>query len=388
MSEDRATADRATGRPPAEGHAGVALFGATGYTGREAARLLHAHPFFRLAAVFGGRERDGAPLSSIHPSLRGVVDLPCRGLAGLPPGGSGTNGGEPAGGGRPDPGIERAAEELRDQGVALAILATPEETSIRLAGPLLDAGVRVVDLSGAFRLRPPALYPEWYGFEHGAPHLLERAAYGLSEWSRTEVRAASLVANPGCYPTAALLALLPLRRAGLLDTASPVVIHAVSGASGAGRRLREDLLFCEVEGSIRPYGQPRHRHLAEIGAGAGLLPGTEVLFVPHLAPIDRGLLCTISAPLRNGTTAAGVAAAFDDAYATKPFVRLLGEGSLPSTSDVRGTNSCAIGWTCDAPHRRVTLFAAIDNLVKGAAGQAVQNLNLMTGRAEGEGLPR
>ena len=344
-----------------DGPSGVALFGATGYTGREAARLLHAHPFFRLAAVFGGRERDGAPLSSIHPSLRGVVDLPCRGID--------TNGHEAAGGGRSSPGIERAAAELRDQGVALALLATPEETSIRLAGPLLDAGFRVVDLSGAFRLRPPALYPEWYGFEHGAPDLLERAAYGLSEWSRAEVAAAALVANPGCYPTAALLALLPLRRAGLFDTTSPVVIHAVSGASGAGRRLREDLLFCEVEGSIRPYGQPRHRHLAEIAAATGLL-------------------CTISARLRDGATAADVAAAFAGAYSASPFVRLLGDGMLPSTRDVRGTNSCAIGWTCDVPHRRATLFAAIDNLVKGAAGQAVQNLNLMTGRSEDEGLPR
>ena len=363
-----------------DGPSGVALFGATGYTGREAARLLHAHPFFRLAAVFGGRERDGAPLSSIHPSLRGVVDLPCRGID--------TNGHEAAGGGPSSPGIARAAAELRDQGVTHALLATPEETSIRLAGPLLDAGFRVVDLSGAFRLRPPALYPEWYGFEHGAPDLLERAAYGLSEWSRAEVAAAALVANPGCYPTAALLALLPLRRAGLFDTTSPVVIHAVSGASGAGRRLREDLLFCEVEGSIRPYGQPRHRHLAEIAAATGLAPEAEVLFVPHLAPIDRGLLCTISARLRDGATAADVAAAFAGAYSASPFVRLLGDGMLPSTRDVRGTNSCAIGWTCDAAHRRVTLFAAIDNLVKGAAGQAVQNLNLMTGRAEDEGLPR
>jgi N-acetyl-gamma-glutamyl-phosphate reductase len=358
----------------------VALFGATGYSGREAARLLHAHPFFRLAAAFGGPERDGAPLSSIHPSLRGVVDLPCRGID--------TNGHEAAGGGPSNAGIERVAADLRDRGVAHALLATPEGASIRLAGPLLDAGFRVVDLSGAFRLRPPALYPEWYGFEHGAPELLERAAYGLSEWSREEVGAASLVANPGCYPTAALLALLPLRRAGLIDTTSPVVINAVSGASGAGRRLREDLLFCEVEGSIRPYGQPRHRHLAEIAAGAGLAPEAEVLFVPHLAPVDRGLLCTITVRLRDGGTAADVAASFEGAYAASPFVRLLGEGTLPSTGDVRGTNSCAVGWSSDAPHRRATLFAAIDNLVKGAAGQAVQNLNLMAGRSEDEGLPR
>ena len=358
----------------------VALFGATGYAGREAARLLESHPYFHLAAVFGGPERDGAPLSSIHPSLRGVVDLPCRGLD--------TDGRDATPAGAPGRAVRRVAAELRDQGVALALLATPEETSMRLAGPLLDAGLRVVDLSGAFRLRPKGLYPEWYGFEHEAPELLERAAYGLSEWSRAAIGQASLVANPGCYPTAALLALLPLRRAGLLDTGSPVLIHAVSGASGAGRRLREDLLFCEVEGSIRPYGQPRHRHLAEIGLGAGLSPGAEVLFLPHLAPIDRGLLCTISARLREGAGSAEIAVAYAGAYAAAPFVRLLGEGILPSTSEVRGSNSCAIGWTCDAPNRRATIFAAIDNLVKGAAGQAVQNLNLMAGRDESEGLPR
>ncbi|HEV8700409.1 MAG TPA: N-acetyl-gamma-glutamyl-phosphate reductase [Candidatus Polarisedimenticolia bacterium] len=380
MSDGRIVVDRKAGGRAGDGRAGVAIFGATGYAGREAARLLEAHPYFQLAAVFGGPDRDGAPLGSIHPSLRGVVDLPCRGLD--------TDGQGAAAAGPGDRGIGRVVAELGRQGAALALLATPEETSIRLAGPLLDAGIRVVDLSGAFRLRPKGLYPEWYGFEHEAPELLASATYGLSEWSRAAIGPASLVANPGCYPTAALLALLPLRRAGLLDTGSPVMIHAVSGASGAGRRLREDLLFCEVEGSIRPYGQPRHRHLAEIAQGAGLAPGEEVLFLPHLAPIDRGLLCTISARLRDGAAAPDVASAYENAYAGEPFVRLLGEGCLPSTSDVRGTNSCAIGWTCDAAHRRATLFAAIDNLVKGAAGQAVQNLNLMAGRSEAEGLPR
>jgi len=359
----------------ADDRAGVALFGATGYSGREAARLLQGHPSFRLAAAFGGREREGVPLSGIHPSLRGLVDFVCRGID--------TNGAAGT-----DERIDTAIARLRDDGISLALLATPEEASIRLARPLLRAGFRVVDLSGSFRLRPATLYPEWYGFEHGAADLLESAAYGLSEWEHDAVRAAALVANPGCYPTCALLALLPLRRADLLDTEGPVVINAVSGASGAGRRLREDLLFCEVEGSIRPYGLPRHRHLPEIAAGAGLLPGAEILFVPHLAPIDRGLLCTISARLRPGVTWAGVAGAFADAYTSAPFVRLLGEGTLPSTSDVRGTNACAIGWTCDATHRRVTLCSAIDNLVKGGAGQALQNLNLMAGRPEDEGLPR
>lgn len=349
--------------------AGVALFGATGYAGREAARLLCAHPFFRLAAAFGGRGRDGAPLAAIHPSLRGSVDIICEGID-------------------ENDGLEGAVASLPGRGIGHALLATPEALSLRLAPLLLRAGLRVVDLSGAFRLRQAAAYPDWYGFEHAAPDLLERAAYGLSEWTRPAVGAADLVANPGCYPSAALLAILPLRRADLIDTSSPVVIHAVSGASGAGRRVREDLLFCEVEGSIRPYGLPRHRHLAEIAGHADLVPGEEVLFVPHLAPIERGLLCSISLRLRPGAGPTSVGEAFARAYAAAPFVRLLGEGTLPSTAEVRDTNACAIGWTCDPGSPHAGVFAAIDNLVKGASGQAVQNLNLMAGRPEEEGLPR
>jgi N-acetyl-gamma-glutamyl-phosphate reductase len=348
---------------------GVALFGATGYAGREAARLLHGHPGLRLAAAFAGRDRDGAPLGAIHPSLRGLVDLPVTGVD--------ANGG-----------LEAAAAALRRDGVRFALLATPEETSLLLAPRLLSAGVRVVDLSGAFRLDHAAAYPAWYGFEHGAPDLLARAAYGLCEWAGDALSAADLVANPGCYPTAALLALLPLRRADLIDLSAPVVIHAASGVSGAGRRAREDLLFCEVDGSIRPYGLPRHRHLAEIASRAALVPGEEVLFYPHLVPIERGLLCSISLRLRPSAAPSDVAAAFGGAYATAPFVRLLGEGSLPATADVRGTNACALGWICEARGRQAAVFAAIDNLVKGAAGQALQNLNLLAGRPETEGLLR
>ena len=348
---------------------GVALFGATGYAGREAARLLHVHPAFRLAAAFGRRERDGATLTAVHPSLRGLVDLPVRGVD--------VNGG-----------LEAAIASLLERGTGFALLATPEETSLRLAPRLVAAGMRVVDLSGAFRLRHPSAYPEWYGFDHDAPELLGRAAYGLSEWAGPGLPGSVLVANPGCYPTAALLALLPLRRADLIDLSVPVVIHAASGASGAGRRMRQDLLFCEVEGSIRPYGLPRHRHLAEIAGETGLVPGDEVHFIPHLVPIERGLLCSISLRLRPGAGPDAVAEAFSRAYAAAPFVRLLGEGALPATADVRGTNACAIGWVCGAGGRQAALFSAIDNLVKGAAGQAVQNLNLLAGRPEAEGLPR
>jgi N-acetyl-gamma-glutamyl-phosphate reductase len=348
---------------------GVALFGATGYTGREAARLLSGHPAFRLEAVFGGPDRDGVPLASIHPSLRGSIDLRCIGLD--------ANGG-----------LDAAVAALQERGVGAVLLATPEATSLRVVPRLLDRGLRVVDLSGAFRLRRAADYPDWYGFEHTAPGLIERAAYGLSEWCGDAITGASLVANPGCYPTAALLALLPLRRADLIDRSAPVVIHAVSGASGAGRSLREDLLFCEVEGSLRPYGLPRHRHLAEIAARADLKPFEEVVFQPHLAPIDRGLLCSLALRLRQGAGPAAVADAFTRVYGGSCFVRLLGDGALPSTAEVRGTNTCAIGWSCDAASRQVGVFAALDNLVKGAAGQAVQNLNLMTGRPATEGLPR
>ncbi|MEE9291629.1 MAG: N-acetyl-gamma-glutamyl-phosphate reductase [Acidobacteriota bacterium] len=347
----------------------IALFGATGYSGREAARLLAGHPSFRLAAAFGGRDREGTPLASIHPALRGTVDLVCSGI------------GE-------DDTIDTAIASLRARGVRYAVLATPEDLSLRLVPRLLEAGFRVVDLSGAFRLRDAGDYPDWYGFEHDAPGLLREAQYGLSEWTNGKIRDARLVANPGCYPTAALLALMPLRRADLIDPASVVVVHATSGASGAGRRPREDLLFCEIEGSLRPYGMPRHRHLAEIAGLLDLSPGDGMVFMPHLAPINRGLLCSISLRLREGTGASDLAHAFTDAYREAPFIRLLGEGGLPSTAEVRGTNACAIGWICDGDSRQAALFSAIDNLVKGAAGQAVQNLNLMTGRPAGEGLPR
>ncbi len=355
--------------PQSDESNGVALFGATGYAGREAARLLSAHPAFRLTAALGGRERDGVPLSAIHPSLRGSVDLPCTGLD-------------------TDVGLDAAIAALRQRGAGAALLATPEEMSILLAPRLLDAGFRVVDLSGAFRLTHPADYAAWYGLAHGAPALLARARYGLPEWAGESLSGADLVANPGCYPTAALLALLPLRRADLIDPSEAVVIHAISGASGAGRRVRADLMFCEVEGSVRPYGLPRHRHLAEIAARCGLAPGEEVLFFPHLAPIDRGLLCSISLRLRDGAGPSAVGGVYASAYGAAPFVRLLGEGASPSTAEVRGTNACAIGWSCAAGSRRVAVFAAIDNLIKGAAGQAVQNLNLMHGRPQEEGLAR
>ncbi len=348
----------------------VALFGATGYTGRESARLLLTHPALRLAAAFGGRDREGAPLAAIHASLRGLPEVVCAGL------------------GEDDSALAGAADLLRDRGVTCALLATPEATSMRLAPRLLEAGVRVVDLSGAFRLRSASDYPAWFGLEHTAPALLSRAVYGLTEWNRAAIAAADLVANPGCFPTATLLGLLPLRRADLIDPSAGVVVNAVSGASGAGRRLRDDLLFCEVEGGIRPYGVPRHRHLAEIAATAGLQPGMEIVFTPHLAPFDRGLLASIALKLRDSVGASAVATALGDAYADAPSIRLLGEGGLPSTADVRGTNLCVIGWSVDAAARRATVFAAIDNLMKGAAGSAVQNLNLMLGRPETEGLPR
>jgi len=348
---------------------GVALFGATGYAGREAARLIAGHPAFRLATVFGGAGRHGVPLATIHPSLRGVVDGLCEAVP--------ENG-------RLDP----FSADLAARGIRFALLATPEETSMRLAPALLDAGLRVVDLSGAFRLAGPDDFAAWYGCDHHAPGLFARSVYGLTEWGRDAIAAADLVANPGCYPTAALLAILPLRRAGLLDGAVPVTVHAVSGVSGAGRRMREDLLFCEVEGSVRPYGLPRHRHLAEIARIADLTPGDGLLFVPHLAPLERGLICSLSARLAAGAGAREVAGVYAAAYEGTPFVRVAGDDRLPSTGDVRGTNACALGWTLAPGGRHIVVHAVIDNLIKGAAGQAIQNLNLMAGRPEAEGLPR
>ncbi|MCI0588874.1 MAG: N-acetyl-gamma-glutamyl-phosphate reductase [Planctomycetes bacterium] len=339
---------------PLDARVSAAVVGASGYSGAETAGLLLGHPRFRLAGLFGsGRGEKEVPFERLHPKFRTRCDLPVKAA-------------EPA--------------AIAACGAKVAFLATPHEASLELVPALLDAGLRVVDLSGAFRLKDPAQYPRHYGLEHPRPDLLEEAAYGLPELDRGSIGAARLVANPGCYPTSVALPLAPILWARLADAEAGVVADCISGVSGAGRTPSPTTHFCEV--SAKAYGVFSHRHAPEIAQAVG----AEVVFVPHLAPFDRGILATIHFRAAAGTAEGDLRNVLSKAYAGRPFVRLLPPGDLPSVAGVEGTNFCDIGVAFHAASRRAVLVSAIDNLVKGAAGQAVQNANRMLGFEETEGL--
>ena len=325
----------------------MGVAGATGFAGQELIGLLARHPGVRLVAgMSSSPESAPRPLPRLAKVWEGQV--------------------EPLN-------TARLAKETD-----VTFLAVPEQAAAELAPPLVEAGVLVIDLSGAFRIRDSAARTRWYPATKTMP---DGAAYGLTEFFRDDVRTARLVANPGCYPTAALLSLLPLSRAGLLDARAGVIIDAKSGISGAGRAPNDRTHFSENHGSVSAYGVFGHRHVAEmeqeIGGG--------VTFVPHLVPLDRGILETIYATVVPGTTAERIADAFNAAYKTEPFVRLVGE-TLPEIKHVAWTNFCDIGWRFDAPTRRLVIVSVLDNLVKGAAGQALQNFNVMCGVDERTGL--
>jgi N-acetyl-gamma-glutamyl-phosphate reductase len=315
----------------------VAVAGATGYAGQELVSLLARHPNVRLNAALS---------SSVDSAVRPLPRL-ARVWTGKV---------EPLN-------TQRLAREMD-----LVFLAVPESAAAELAPPLVDAGVRVIDLSGAFRIRDEALRSRWYPATRSLP---SHAVYGLTEHYRRDVRGAQLVANPGCYPTAALLAILPLSRAGLLDLPAGVVIDAKSGISGAGRAPSDRTHFSENHGSVAAYGVFGHRHVAEMEQETG----TTITFVPHLVPLDRGILETIYVRVAAGTTEEQLVDTFDAAYKDEPFVRLTGD-ALPEIKHVAWTNFCDIGWRLDAASRRLVIVACLDNLVKGAAGQALQNFNV------------
>lgn len=325
----------------------VAVVGASGYGGAELLRLLAGHPELR-ADVVAAHARAGEALDTLFPNLPAG-----RRLDAIDP------------------------DELRS--CDLVFLATPHGASLDLAPPLVDAGVPVVDLSGAFRLDADA-FAAWYGERHPRPDLAP-AVYGLTEHRRAEVADAVLVANPGCYPTAAALALTPLRP--LVDPAW-VVVDAVSGTSGAGRGLRDSLHHSHVHGDVTPYGAPTHRHTPEIERAVGL--EAPISFTPHLAPMARGLLATCHAALRDGVTPDDVRAALREAYDDEPFVRVLPPGRFPDTKALTGSNGAHVGAAVDERTGRVLVTCAIDNLGKGAAGQALQNANVMLGLPETTGL--
>src|SRR6184192_218577 len=318
----------------------VAIVGVTGYAGGELARLVLRHPEARLVAVVA-RSHQGEPLRAVQPHLHSAPDSLVIGL------------------------------EIGDAEVVFTALPAGEAAK-QAAGWIRD-GRTVIDIGSDFRLRDPMLYERWYGYAHPAPDLLKEAVYGLTELTRDRVRTARLIANPGCYPTAALLALAPALKAGLVT--EDIVVDAKSGVTGAGHSVEDAYLFGTIDESVRPYGVPKHRHTPEIAQEVRGISGRapRLTFTPHLIPMTRGLIATGYATLREGASPARVADAYATAYAEEPFVRVT--SSYPATKATLGSNWCLVHAVVDEPNRRLVAFAAIDNLVKGAAGSAIQNLN-------------
>ncbi len=332
----------------------VGVVGATGYTGVELLRLLARHPGIELHAVTS-RSDAGTRVDVMFPWMRGVVDLPFV---------------------TPDDESLQACDAV--------FFATPNGTTMLQAPELLGVGVRIVDLSADFRLRDPQAWQQWHGTAHAAPGLLAEAVYGLPELNREQVRVARLVANPGCYPTAIILGLLPLLARGVVDGAD-IIADAKSGVSGAGRKAEVGSLFAEMGESFKAYGVPGHRHLPEIRQVLADIAGGDVglTFVPHLVPMIRGIHATLYANLRADVD---LQALYEEVYAREPFVDVLPAGAHPDTRSVRGSNLCRVAVHRPAAGRRVVVLSVIDNLVKGAAGQALQNLNIMFGFGEDAGL--
>ena len=330
--------------------AGIVGFG--GYSGAELVRLLGSHPHAEPILLEHRQDQGGRPAPINHPQPRRA---PCT----------------------PD--------SVRAEGLAVVFLATPPEVSMELVPALLDAGAKVIDLSGAFRLRDAATYSRWYKQEHTAPQLLEEAVYGLPEFCRQSIRSARLIANPGCYPTAANLAIQPLIASGVADRSAGIICDAKSGVSGAGRKASLKTSFCEVTDNFSVYSVLDHRHVAEILMVSGL-DEPELSFTAHLLPIHRGILETIYVRTHNIKSAENLLNIYSQYYQDEKFVRLYQPGSLPDLASVNRTNFCDIGFKFDSASGRAIIVSAIDNLVKGAAGQAIQNMNLILGCEESAGL--
>ncbi len=332
----------------------VGIVGGTGYTGVELLRLLARHPQAEVVAITSRKEA-GMPVTEMFPNLRGHIDLKFC---------------EP----------QQAGLENCD----VVFFATPNGIAMQQARELLAAGVRVVDLAADFRIKDIAVWQKWYGMEHACPELVAEAVYGLPEVNRAAIQTARLVANPGCYPTAVQLGFLPLLEAGVVD-ASYLIADAKSGVSGAGRKAEVGALFAEAGDNFKAYAASGHRHLPEISQGLARYAGKPVglTFVPHLTPLIRGIHATLYARL---TDAADVQALFEKRYANEPFVDVLPFGAHPETRSVRGANMCRIALHQPQGGDTLVILSAIDNLVKGASGQAVQNMNIMFGLPETMGL--
>ncbi|RLE08273.1 N-acetyl-gamma-glutamyl-phosphate reductase [Candidatus Aerophobetes bacterium] len=334
----------------------VSVIGATGYTGAELVRILSRHPEVELVSITS-QTFAGKKISEIYPFLS--TDLVCEELD-----------------------VDKIASSS-----SFVFTALPHKTSMEIVGELYLRGKRVVDLSADFRLKDPALYEKWYGVSHSKRKLLHEAVYGLPELYREKIREARLVANPGCYPTSIILALAPLLKSHLIKEES-IIVDAKSGVTGAGRKLTLATHFPEINENFYPYKVEGHRHLPEMEQELSRLAGTQVkvTFVPHLAPLNRGILSTCYASLKRYTEVEKILRIYRDFYKDEPFVEILEKGKVPRISDVATSNRCRIGLAVDERTDRIIVISAIDNLGKGASGQAVQNMNIMCGFKEDEGL--
>jgi N-acetyl-gamma-glutamyl-phosphate reductase len=347
----------------------AAIVGASGYSGEELVRLLLRHPQAELAAVTS-RQYAGQTVARVFPKF------------GHNPRAKSLRFSEPQ-------------PELLAKAAEVVFLALPHGVAAEFAAPLLDLGCQVIDLSADFRLKSPALYKEFYGHDHPAPELLAKAVYGLPEVYREEIKHASLIASPGCYPTSILLPVLPLLKAGLIQSTG-IIADSLSGVSGAGRKVELDYLFAECNESARPYSIPRHRHLSEMEEQLSLAAGEPVViqFSPHLIPVNRGILSTLYlAPKKHFANENEMAAlseqltrCYQTAYGQEPFVRLLEGAALPDTKNVTNSNVIEIAWRLDARTGRLIVMSALDNVTKGASGQAVQSMNILRGFPESAGL--
>jgi len=336
------------------------VVGASGYAGEELVRLLLAHPQVDLVSATS-RQWAGKSLAEVFPRFAHQKTATLK---------------------FSDPDSKKIAREAN-----VVFLALPHGLAAEFAKPLLSAGARVVDLSADFRVKDAAVYQEFYGHDHPAPDLLGQSIYGLPEIYRDQIREAKLVACPGCYPTSILIPLRPLIRRKAIDRKT-IVVASMSGVTGAGRKVEADYLFPECNESVRPYGVPKHRHLSEIEQELSILADEKIAiqFTPHLVPVNRGIVTTIYADIAGNVVNMDPAVIFNSAYAEEPFVRLLVNERLPDTKNVVGTNFIEIAWKIDKRTHRLVVMSAIDNIVKGASGQAVQCMNLMLGFPETDGL--
>ena len=336
----------------------VGIIGATGYAGGELVRLLLGHKEAEIV-WYGSRSYVDQSYASIYQNMFQLVDAKC---------------------------MDDNMEALADQADVI-FTATPQGLCASLINEDILSKTKIVDLSADFRLKNVKIYEEWYKIEHKAPHYIDEAVYGLCEINREKVKGARLIANPGCYPTCSTLSIYPLLKEGLIDP-STIIIDAKSGTSGAGRGAKTDNLFCEVNENMKAYGVANHRHTPEIEEQLSYAAGTPVLlnFTPHLVPMNRGILITAYASLKKEVSYEEVKAAYDKYYENERFVRVLPKDVCPQTKWVEGSNFVDVTFKIDPRTKRIIMMGAMDNLVKGAAGQAVQNMNLLFGLDEAEGL--